>query len=53
LTLASAIDAIFTQNGQPLTFGAVGSATGLNLILADLLTLKIDPKTGFLTGPKP
>jgi hypothetical protein len=48
---AAAIDAIFTNRGQPLAFDLSGlDLAGLNLILADLLALKVGAD-GNLTGP--
>jgi ELWxxDGT repeat protein len=48
---AAAMDAIFTNNGQPLEFDISGlDLAGLNLILADLLALKVGAD-GNLTGP--
>jgi hypothetical protein len=48
----AAIDAVFTNNGQPLGFDLTGlDLGGLALILADLKALKVDSSTSNLTGP--
>jgi hypothetical protein len=47
----AAIDAVFSNNGQPLGFDLTGlDLGGLALILADLKALKVG-STGNLTGP--
>jgi hypothetical protein len=50
---AAAIDAIFTDNGQPLRLDIPGDPLGgLELILQDLAALYVD-SNGKLAGPKP
>jgi hypothetical protein len=50
---AAAIDAIFTDNGQPLGLDLPGDPLGgLELILQDLAALYVD-SNGKLAGPKP
>jgi hypothetical protein len=50
---AAAIDAIFTENGQPLGLDLPGQPFGgLELILQDLADLYVD-SSGKLAGPKP
>jgi hypothetical protein len=50
---AAAIDAIFTDNGQPLGLDLPGQPLGgLELILQDLAALYVD-SSGKLAGPKP
>jgi hypothetical protein len=47
----AAIDAVFSNNGQPLGFDLAGlDLNGLAMILADLKALKVG-STGNLTGP--
>ena len=49
---AMAIDAIFTNGGDSLTFDLTGEdLAGLKLILQDLEALTVDPRTGRLIGP--
>jgi hypothetical protein len=50
---AAAIDAIFTDGGQPLALDRTGlDLGGLKLILQDLAALYVGPR-GNLTGPRP
>jgi hypothetical protein len=51
---AAAIDALFTNDGQPLGLDLPNQPlAGLELILEDLAALYVDSDTGDLAGPTP